>query len=95
MNNKIPCNPCAICGDTDPELAGIWHEKWNPNIQSKWIESFYKIVLAKPFVNSVTYSQLADSPDTLLPAEGLLTAKVNPKKAYVSIAKLQKFILKR
>jgi hypothetical protein len=82
-------------GDTDPELAGIWHEKWNPKIQSKWIESFYKIVLAKPFVNSVSYSQLADSTDTLLPAEGLLTAKVNPKKAYVSIAKLQKFILKR
>ena len=82
-------------GDTDPELAGICHEKWTPAIQSEWIEKFYKIVLAKPFVNSITYSQLADSSDGILPGCGLLSESINLKKAFVSVAKLQKFILKR
>ena len=87
----------GICGngDADPELAGVWHEKWAPAVQSEWIENFYRIVLAKPFVHSVTYSHLADSASNPLPACGLLTERITPKKAFVSIAKLQKFILKR
>lgn len=85
----------AGTGDTDPELAGLWKKAWSPEIQSKWIEDFYKIVLGKPFIHSVTYTQLADSADMLVPGAGLLTETLKPKKAFVSIAKLQKFILKR
>ncbi len=82
-------------GEADPELAGIWHGKWSPAVQSEWIEKFYKIVLAKSFVHSITYSQLADSEDNLLPGCGLLTKGITLKKAFVSVAKLQKYILKR
>lgn len=85
----------AGTGPADPELAGFWQDKWNGQIQSEWIEQFYKIVLGKPFIHSVTYSQLADSADQITPGSGLLTEKLEPKKAFVSIARLQKFILKR
>ena len=82
-------------GEVDPKLAGYWQQQWNSQVQSEWIEQFYKIVLGKPFIHSVTYSQLADSSGHLVPGSGLLTGDLQPKKAFVSIAKLQKYILKR
>lgn len=85
------------CGPNqqDCNLAGIWHRPWDQDLQSEWIEQFFKIVLSKPFVNSVTYYNLADSSNDLISGSGLLTTDMKPKKAFMTIAKLQKHILKR
>ncbi len=80
---------------TDNARAGVWHSKWDQTVQSQWIEQFYKIVLGKSFVNSITYSHLADSDDNEMPSGGLLNSKLEPKKAFLCIAKLQKLILSR
>lgn len=74
--------------------SGIWHNKWDQTVQSKWVEHFYKIALGKSFVNSITYSSLADIEGSKEPANGLLNDKLEPKKAFVCIAKLQKLILR-
>ena len=79
----------------DNARAGIWHNKWDQTVQSQWIEQFYKIALGKSFVNSVTYSNLADSKHADIVSGGLLNAKLEPKKAFICIAKLQKLILQR
>ena len=37
-------------------------------MQAQWIKEFYTIALSKPFVESVTWNDLADQPDnSLLP----------------------------
>jgi len=42
----------------------------------------------------VTYSHLVDDSAALIPAAGLIDEKMNPKKAFLTIGKFQKMILK-
>jgi hypothetical protein len=61
--------------------------------QAKWIEDFCKVAFSKPFVNTITYSALADGNENELIGAGLLTDKFQPKKSFMAMAKLQKKIL--
>jgi len=79
----------------DCDLAGYWRRRWDQPLQAEWIEEVYKIALGKPFINSVTYSDLADSDSNELPGSGLLKEDLSTKKAFLSMAKLQKFILQK
>lgn len=78
----------------DPQLAGTWRNKWDPAIQAEWLEQFYKVALGRPFINTVTYSHLADMPELSVPGSGLLSEKYSPKQAFLVVAKFQKAILK-
>ena len=82
-------------GEHNCELAGFWHKQWDQQQQSEWIEQLYRIVLGKLFVNSVTYSSFADTGDTAMLKSGLLDEKLTPKKAFKTLAKLQKMIFDR
>lgn len=79
----------------DGKVAGVWHEEWNQVQQGQWIEQFYKIALSKQFVNSVTYSHLADSEQSAISNCGLLTADLEPKKSYRILKKLYERIFSR
>ena len=81
--------------DRETQAAGLWHKKWDQSLQSEWINLVYRIALAKPFVNSITYSNLADSDKITIPGSGLLTKDIEPKKAFITLAKLQKVIQKK
>ena len=72
----------------DGNLAGIWHEPWNQAMQGQWIEQFYKIALSKPFVNAVTYANLADTQDSIIAHSGLLTAELEPKESFQMLRQL-------
>ena len=88
----------AVPGESDDKeepSGGVWHKPWSEAVQAEWIEQFYKIALGKGFVTSVTYSVLADSDKKGLAGAGLLDSKLVAKKAFVSMAKLQKVILKK
>lgn len=78
-----------------PNEAGLWYKPWDQTQQSKWIEDFCKIAFSKPFVNTITYSALADGNGNALAGEGLLTDKFEPKKSYLAMAKLQRKILQK
>jgi hypothetical protein len=79
----------------DGNVAGIWHEQWNEKQQGQWIEQFYKIALSKPFVNSVTYSNLIDTKDSAITNSGLLTGSLEPKESFRNLKKLHDGIFSR
>jgi hypothetical protein len=77
------------------KVAGIWHEEWNQSQQSQWVEHFYKIALSKPFVNSVTYSNLMDTADSTIAHSGLLTDQLEAKESFRTLKKLHDGIFSR
>jgi hypothetical protein len=77
----------------DSRKFGWWKEEWSPQVQAKWIEQFYKIALAKPYVDTVTYSSIADTQENC--ESGLLDKNLKPKKAYESIKGINKLIFGR
>lgn len=78
-----------------PEVAGVWHRQWDQARQSHWIEQFYKIALSKPFVDAVIYSNLTDGRHNTVANSGLLTDKLEPKKAFRTLKKLCDTIFNR
>ena len=79
----------------DGKVAGIWHEEWKQSQQAQWIEQFYKIALSKPFVNSVTYSNLMDTEDSTIAHSGLLTDQLKPKESFRTLKRLHDGIFSR
>jgi len=79
----------------DGKVAGIWHQEWDQARQSQWIEQFYKIALSKPFVDTVTYSNLTDIADSAIANSGLLTDQLESKKSYRTLKKLHELIFSR
>ena len=79
----------------DGEVAGVWHKPWSTSVQAQWIEQFYKIALGKPFINTVTYYELADENIRETIGYGLLDEHLKPKESYFALSKLQKHILNR
>lgn len=82
-------------GENDGNLAGIWHDKWNQKLQAKWISQFFQIALSKPFVNSVTYSNLIDTHDSVIANSGLLTDQLEPKESYHALKDLSDGVFSR
>jgi hypothetical protein len=76
----------------DGKVAGIWHEEWNQSRQGQWIEQLYKIALSKPFVERVTYSNLADTEDSTIANSGLLTPELEPRESFHALNKLHNAI---
>jgi len=54
-----------------------------------------EIALSKPFVNSVTYSNLTDTEDSTISNSGLLTAQLEAKESYRMLKKLHDSIFSR
>ena len=82
-------------GSHHGDVAGVWHDKWDQPLQSQWIEQFYKIAMSKPFVDSVTYSSLADRKNSTIADSGLLTSRLDPKESFVTLKKLRDSIFIR
>jgi hypothetical protein len=76
-------------------VAGIWHGQWDESRQGQWIEQFYKIALSKQFVNSVTYSNIVDSADSIIDHSGLLTDGLELKESFKTLKKLHNSIFSR
>ena len=89
--------PDTVNGEKqEPQKAGLWYKPWDQAQQSKWIEDFCKIAFSKPFVNTLTYSTFMDgNNDKVLTGAGLLTDQLQPKKAFMMMAKLQRKILQK
>ncbi len=82
-------------GLQDGKVAGIWHEQWNQSQQGRWIEQFCKIALSKPFVNSVTCSNLVDTEGSVIANSGLLTEKLEPKESFQNLKRLHDSVFAR
>jgi hypothetical protein len=65
--------------------AGHWHGSWSQELQARWLSSFNRIALSKPFVESTCWRDLADVPGHFLPHGGLCGADLEPKLAYTEL----------
>jgi len=91
-NLEIPSQNNAA---DDSSNAGIWHDEWDQGLQKKWLEQFYKIALSKPFVETVIYSHLADTKNSIIPKSGLLTGKLEEKESFLALKKMHDVIFSK
>ena len=79
----------------DAGSGGTWHHIWDQTNQAKWIADFYKTTLSKPFIDSVTYSNLVDAKSNLIADSGLLTKELEEKKSFKALKELYEAIFSR
>jgi len=82
-------------GSHNVQVAGIWHDNWDQSQQGQWLEQFYKVALSKPFVDSVTYSNLSDTKGSTIADSGLLTNQLKPKESFRMLKNLHDAIFIR
>lgn len=75
-------------GRLAPEAGGRWRRPWDPQLQAEWMEAVYHVALSKPFVESVTWSNLADLKPAL-PGGGLLDDMLQPKPAFTKLQQMR------
>jgi len=93
LDYLAPVARSFFIGNVTVPAGGDGQEQWTASAQARWLEAFYRIVLSKPFVESVIYSNLADSADAEKAQTGLLTKDLQPKKAFESLKKIRDSIL--
>ena len=75
--------------------AGSWHSEWDENAQAQWLEQVYQIALSKPYVETVTWQDLADRGDEgVLQFGGILNARLEPKPAFERMCRLKNEMVK-
>jgi hypothetical protein len=73
--------------------GGTWWKPWNEGIQARWVKEFSNIAMSKPYVDTITWRQLADSPNVAVPSAGLLGADLKPKLAFKVVREFRQSIL--
>jgi hypothetical protein len=81
-------------GKLDPSAAGRWFRPWDPQLQADWIDTVYKLLLSKPFVESIAWGNLADINPTI-PGGGLLDDMLKPKPSFNKVQELRDTIARK
>jgi hypothetical protein len=82
-----------VPGIQDCQMAGIWRKPWDEATQAVWIEQFFKVAMSKPFIETVTYANFADNSSDELIGSGIVNERLELKKAFRELRKLQKLVL--
>jgi hypothetical protein len=75
-------------GKLDPGAAGRWKRPWDPALQAEWMDTFYRLAMSKPYVESVAWANLADIGQSV-PGGGLLTDMFQPKPSHQKLQELR------
>jgi len=91
---QVPSNTAADKwdhwkGQAGADRAGTWRKAWDAGIQAEWIEAFYKLALSKPFVETVSWRDLADYEGHYLPHGGLCRNDLAPKPGYEAVRRIR------
>jgi len=73
--------------------AGRWHAAWSARLQAEWLQAFYRIAISKPFVESVCWRDLTDTPGHLVPHGGLCESDNKTKLAYMELRNFKSYLL--
>lgn len=76
-------------GQAHSEQAGVWRRPWDPSAQADWLEAVCSMALSKPYVETVTWRDLADHDGHFLPHGGLCRRDLTPKPAYERLRRLR------
>jgi endo-1,4-beta-xylanase len=84
---------CSSAPGIDPNAqrkraSAGWHGPWTEQMQADWVEGIYTIAYSKPYVEGVSWWDLADAV-SFWPYGGLLRGDCSPKPAYLRLRKLQ------
>jgi hypothetical protein len=71
---------------------GFWRAPWSPETQAKWLTQALTIAASKPYVQSVCWQDLYDSPAGEMRAGGLVSDTGTLKPAASALAELRKLI---
>lgn len=75
--------PSSQEGNGTTAGGGAWWKPWSEAVQAKWLKEFYTLALSKPFVESVTWRDLADRSESgPITTGGLFKANLRPKPAF-------------
>ncbi|MBN2063842.1 MAG: endo-1,4-beta-xylanase [Sedimentisphaerales bacterium] len=86
---QVPSLPDSRDNSEAMGASGYWHEPWSLDIQAQWLENFYKIALSKPFVDTITWQDLADRKDGIISNGGLTSTEMHPKPAFDKLVYLK------
>ena len=77
------------------DKAGLWHQPWNQRLQAEWLQAFYRIALSKPYVESIAWRDLADTPGHYMPHGGLCREGLEPKLIFNELRNFRSSLNKR
>ena len=75
--------------------CGKWREPWSPDHQTKWMTDALSIALGKPYIRSVAWHSLFDSPGADMPLGALVGADGRAKPSLRRLAEIRAAVRKR
>ena len=77
-------DPDAAVGGKEhqPGTGGVWRTPWDENVQAEWLDAFYRVAIAKPFVTAISWRDFSDHQPHYMPHGGLLRKDLHPKAAF-------------
>ena len=85
-----PDPDAAVAGkEHQPGAGGTWRQPWDENVQAEWLDAFYHIAIAKPFVTAISWRDFSDHQPHYLPHGGLLRKDLHPKVAFQKLLALR------
>jgi hypothetical protein len=75
--------------------SGRWREPWSPDHQTRWMTDALSVALGKPYVRSVAWHALFDSPGADMPLGALVGAEGRAKPALRRMAEIRAAVRKR
>ena len=85
----VTCVACPDAAEPAAEDAGRWFRPWDRELQAAWLRDVYRLCISRPFVESVAWADLADSPRATMPGGGLLDDMMQPKPSAVALTELR------
>jgi hypothetical protein len=74
--------------------GGTWRQNWSEEVQAVWLKEFYHTAMSKPFVETITWRDLADESRTaVMPNGGLVRSDYTPKLAFRTLLDLRHNLL--
>jgi len=83
---------CSSAPGLDPNAqrkraSAGWHGPWTEEMQADWVEGIYTICYSKPYIEAISWWDLADAV-SFWPYGGLLRGDLSPKPAYLRLQSL-------
>jgi hypothetical protein len=75
--------------------GGSWRSPWSNEAQARWLLQAMTVAASMPYVQSVCWQDLYDSPDADMPAGGLVSESGVIKPAAVAMAEVRKLVSAR
>jgi hypothetical protein len=88
LGKPLHVTASGIPSGGEPPAGGTWRGPWTEETQAAWLREFCRVALSKPFVETVTWRNLADEPGS--PLDGALRTDLTPKPAYEQLAAIRR-----